>query len=193
MTPAERDAADGRFALALMQAGDLRGNESADEIERVIDHRLSSATRAVPLMRPGHVEPTWLHKLADVLRRVELAVLGLGPPVYATFSGPAQTGKSDFVDVAIGRLIAAHPSVFVATVSYGEALALPRSKRIRRDAKALGVELDSENEKHWSTADGGGLLACGIDGPLTGQPGLGLIVCDDFYKNKLGKPGRWRP
>lgn len=185
MTPAERDAADGRFALALMQAGDLRGNESAEEIERVIDHRLSSATRAVPLMRPGYVEPTWLADLADVFRRVELALDGKGPPVFATFSGPSQVGKSAFVEVAMARLLAAHPRVFMATVSYGADLTLPRSRRIREDVQALGVELrnDSQSVEHWTTTDGGGLLATGIRGPLTGQPGLGLVVGDDFYKD----------
>lgn len=185
MTPAERDAADGRFALALMQAGDLNGSETAEEVERVMEHRLSSATRTVPLLRPGYVEPVWLAKLADVFRRVELALAGQGPRVLATFSGPAQTGKSAFVEVAMARLLAAHPRVFMATVSYGADLTLPRSRRIRDDVQALGVELrgDSQSVEHWATTDGGGLIATGIRGPLTGQPGLGLVVGDDWYKD----------
>lgn len=180
-----------RFAQALVKAGDLRPGFTERDVARAMARRLESATASMPLLRVGpggapYVEPHWLASLASVYHRAELAGRGEGPPVFATFSGPSQTGKSAFGEVAIATMIARNPSFFVATISYGSALTLPRSRRIREDVIDLGVALrdDSAAVEHWTTKAGGGLLATGVGGPVTGQPGLVLIDLDDPYQDE---------
>src|SRR5690606_33510962 len=57
------------------------------------------------------------------------------------------------------------------------------ARRIARDA---GVQLadDAQTVREWRTTAGGGLLATGVGGPLTGQGITGLGVVDDPVKNR---------
>lgn len=183
------------FANALRKAGDLKQGFGDSDVAAAITRRLESPMTAVPLLRPGYVEPTWLAPIASFWQRALLSYMGMGPPVFATFSGPTQTGKSDMGEVGSAWLItkgeeyaAKHkirgPSV--ATLSYGAALTLPRSRRIRDDVQLLGVELrdDSSAVGQWTTKSGGGLLATGVGGPVTGQPGLTVLNLEDPYQDE---------
>ena len=183
---AEATSRAGRLAVALRASGDLPASPTAHDVAMAIDRRMRSPMAAVPLLRPGYVEPTWFADLNSVYMRAELAAAGLGPPVFATFSGPSQTGKSAFGEVSIARWLVRRPQDFIATLSYGTDLTLPRSRRIRDDAQLLGARLrdDSSAVEHWTTREGGGLLATGLGGPVTGQPGLVLIDIDDPYKDE---------
>lgn len=53
-------------------------------------------------------------------------------------------------------------------------------------ARLAGVELreDAQAVNDWQTTDGGGLLATGIGGPLTGSPVDGMLVIDDPHKDR---------
>jgi hypothetical protein len=175
-----------RFLAAMRAAGDLGPSPAEREIARVMAYRLETPMRAVPLFRTGYVEPTWLSAIASFWERALAAHLGHGPPVFMTFSGPTQTGKSVMSEVGAAWMLAHAPAAFIASVSYGSALTLPRSRRIRDDVRDLGVSLrdDSAAVEQWTTTAGGGLLATGIGGPVTGQPGLAAILIEDPYKDE---------
>jgi len=85
----------------------------------------------------------------------------------------------------IARLLARHPEWTIAYVSYAADIARSKSKQIRDYALAAGVELrqDSKASHEWRTPQGGGVLATGVGGPLTGH-GVWLLVVDDPFKNR---------
>jgi predicted phage terminase large subunit-like protein len=70
-------------------------------------------------------------------------------------------------------------------VSYASSFAESKSLRARDFATAQGVKLHPARStlSEWRTTEGGGLLATGIGGPLTGQ-GVRLAVVDDPVKNR---------
>ncbi len=74
-----------------------------------------------------------------------------------------------------------------AYVSYNEPVALSQSKVARRYAEESGVVLtrDTHSAANWRTPQGGGLVAAGIDGSLTGV-GIngGILLIDDPVKNR---------
>ena len=73
-----------------------------------------------------------------------------------------------------------------AYTTYGADLSYSKSRVARRYAIEDGVTLDqsSQSVKEWRTTGGGGLLATGAGGPLTGQGITGVGVVDDPYKNR---------
>jgi len=70
--------------------------------------------------------------------------------------------------------------------TYGERQARSKSRIAFRLALEAGVELDpsTKDMSEWRTVEGGGLLAGGAGGALTGQGIQGLFVIDDPYKNR---------
>src|SRR5690606_18685649 len=66
-------------------------------------------------------------------------------------------------------------------------LANSKSRTARRLAVDAGVSLadDAKTVSEWRTPEGGGLLATGVGGPLTGQGITGLGIIDDPLKNRL--------
>lgn len=180
------DSVEGKLAAALMVTGFFDVDRTPEEIDAEIDRRMSGVLTSVPLFRVGHEEPHWLRPLADFYEAAEQAARGERKPVFATFSAPSQVGKSDCGEVSLARWIIRNPTHRLATISYGTDLSHPRSKRIRSDVQMMGVRLrgDSTAVQHWETAQGGGLLSVGLEGPLTGQPGLSLLEVDDPYKNR---------
>lgn len=141
---------------------------------------------AIPVLRRGFERPSHLEMLADAFRRAELAACDKGPPVFACFSAPSQVGKTTGIEVAVANWIARHPDHMLAYLPYGADLAADKSRRIRDDVRELGVELrdDSSAVDYWQTKAGGGLLARGIGGGVTGMPGIRCLVLDDLYKNR---------
>jgi predicted phage terminase large subunit-like protein len=61
-----------------------------------------------------------------------------------------------------------------------------QSRKIRTLCQEIGVPLapGAKRNDNWETIYGGGLIACGIDGMLTGNPVTGLAVVDDPIKNR---------
>ena len=117
--------------------------------------------------------------MLDVLDRIE------HEPVRACVSVPPRHGKTETVMHAIARILARHPEWMIAYVSYAADIARSKSRQIRDYAAAAGVELrqDSKALHEWRTPQGGGVLATGVGGPLTGH-GVRLLVVDDPFKNR---------
>ena len=134
----------------------------------------------VDLVRPGYRWYRHCVVLADVLQRVadrEVKRLMVWMP--------PRHGKSEL----ISRLFSAYwayryPERWVAIGSYGAELAhgLSRSARDFYTRGGGRLKSDAAAVKHWETGRGGGLWACGVDGPATGK-GWHLGILDDPIKD----------
>lgn len=73
----------------------------------------------------------------------------------------------------------------MAYCSYSATFAERKSVEIRELCRRSGVEFDkmSSARDSWKTSEGGGLLARGPGGPLTGE-GIHLVVVDDPYRSR---------
>lgn len=98
---------------------------------------------------------------------------------------PPRHGKSEEVT----RLFSAYylrrfPDRWVGINTYSSDLSYVMSRAAQRYYQGLGQEHDLSVEavKHWETADGGGLWAAGVGGPITGK-GFHLGIVDDPIKN----------
>lgn len=142
---------------------------------------------AIPFMRRGFERPGHLAELASVFRRAELAACGNGEPVFACFSAPSQVGKTTGIEVSYSTWLARHPDHTLAYLPYGADLAADKSRRIRDDVRELGVKLrgDSTAVDYWQTEAGGGLIARGIGGGVTGMSGARCLALDDLYRNRM--------
>ena len=105
--------------------------------------------------------------------------------VRVTAHAPPRHGKTELVLIFLALTIARHPEWTCAYVTYEANLAYSKSRKVREMVKAMGVELveDANRLSEWRTKQGGGLLATGIGGPLTGQ-GVDVLVVDDPCKNR---------
>lgn len=104
----------------------------------------------------------------------------------AVVSTPPRHGKTDTVLRGIAWMLRRDPSRTHAFTTYAAELANSKSRIARRYARENRVPLSREatGVKEWRTRSGGGLLATGVRGPLTGQGITGLGVVDDPIKNR---------
>jgi hypothetical protein len=98
---------------------------------------------------------------------------------------PPRHSKSE----TVSRLFPAYflmryPHQFVGVASYSADLAATFSRLSRERYLEIGGQLraDSSQIKHWETAQGGGMWAAGVGGPLTGK-GFHCGIIDDPLKN----------
>jgi hypothetical protein len=105
--------------------------------------------------------------------------------VRACVSVPPRHAKTETVLHGIAWLLRRHPDWPVAYVSYAADIARSKSRQARDYAARAGVTLrdDSAALHEWRTPAGGGLLATGVGGPLTGH-GVRLLIVDDPFKNR---------
>lgn len=76
--------------------------------------------------------------------------------------------------------------------TYAQEVANSKSRAARQYARNAGLHLSDESAsvKEWRLQQGGGLLATGIGGPLTGQGINGLAILDDPLKNHVEAESR---
>ena len=98
---------------------------------------------------------------------------------------PPRHGKSELVS----RLLPAyylyrHPERFVGLASYGADLSYGFSRNARANFEEAGGQMagDASAVKYWATAEGGGMWAAGVGGPITGR-GYHLGIVDDPLKD----------
>lgn len=125
---------------------------------------------------PPHLDP-----LIAILESVRS-----GPPIRQLVSWPPRHAKTMTVLHGLTWMIARNPYDKNAYVTYGDRLSRKKSSIARRLAMSAGVNipLASRNVADWHTAQGGGLIATSIGGPLSGEGVNGLLVLDDPYKNR---------
>jgi len=121
--------------------------------------------------------------LTPIARLFERAVAG--EPVRALVSVPPRHGKTETILHGIAWGLRRHPEATFAYASYAADIARSKSRQARDYAREAGVALrDDAGALHeWRTPQGGGVLATGIGGPLTGH-GARVLVVDDPHKNR---------
>jgi len=134
----------------------------------------------VPRVSPTYAAPKHLGPLVEALE------LSWTQSVRRTCHAPPRHGKTDTLLAFVALSLLRHPELTVAFISYEADVAKSKSRKARMWAEAAGVKLaeDSRRLNEWRTVQGGGLLAGGVGGPLTGQ-GVNCLIVDDPYKNRL--------
>lgn len=156
-------------------------NERVDvpSVEQIdAELQLRSLVDFIPLASPRYMAPT---HLAPLLRRFELAVDGV--PQRVCCSAPPRHAKSESVFHVPAFTLRRHPEKTLSYSTYGERLSRKGSRKARAICKEAGI-VTSGNVNEWRTPEGGGLLAGGVGGPLTGY-GVDIAIVDDPTKNRL--------
>ena len=128
------------------------------------------------LQTPPHVK-----QIAAIIERI-----ARGDEVRVVISMPPRHGKTETFLRAFAWLLTRDAHATMAYATYGADLARSKSRSARRYARDAGVTLanDSASMSEWRTTVGGGLLATGAGGPLTGQGINTLLLVDDPVKNR---------
>lgn len=150
-----------------------------------------------PKSRPAPSENRSVPGLLEWFSRVSPE---LGPPVHLSpvveaieraareevrvvISAPPQHGKSTLLLHALVWLLAQNPARRNAYVTYAAQVAQDQMYKARLIAQRAGLELETTLDR-WRTPQGGGVVATGIGGPLTGYAVDGLLIVDDYVKNR---------
>lgn len=137
--------------------------------------------------------PGWVHH--DICRRLEKFVedveAGLQPRLILTV--PPRHGKSTIVsDNFVSWVLGKHPEWEVISTSYAVSLPIGFSRKIRDRIKSplfkalfpeAGMRADSQNVEAWTLEGGGGYVAAGVGGSITGK-GANILVIDDPFKDQ---------
>lgn len=111
-----------------------------------------------------------------------------GNGAFVILNAPPRHGKSELMSKWLPLwFLNQWPDREVILASYGAELATHFGRWVRsesRDNPRVGVEIspDSKAAGRWNTSEGGGMLACGVAGPLSGR-GFHLGLIDDPLKN----------
>lgn len=139
-----------------------------------------------PAFVPGSERRPDLSSIFGVFERAYQAACGNGRPIIALVSAPPQVGKTQAGQAACAAWLARRPTDWLGYVTYQSKLAETKSRDVRDIALRAGVGIrgDSSAVDRWQTTSGGGFLARGLDGALTGQSGLMLLWVDDPYAGR---------
>lgn len=133
----------------------------------------------VPWRTPRWERPEHLKPAVEVLERA------LKEPVRAIITVPPQHGKTETNLHHIVWYLCHFPERTAAFISYAQDYSESKAARAQVMARASGLNADPrrQNLSEWRTLEGGGILATGIGGPLTGQA-VHLAHIDDPVKNR---------
>lgn len=134
----------------------------------------------VPLIDPTYERPRHLAPLCEIFDRIER-----GEAVRVLIDAPPRHAKTDTALAGLVRRLKRRPELTVGYASYADKFAWSKSRRARRFAANVGIELDPGTNavNEWRTTRGGGFLASGIGGSFTGH-GLDIGVLDDPYSDR---------
>ncbi len=180
--------------LDKLEAEQHPEDEKADAVKAEVAGREMSRRFLLPFIQRFNPEyrAGWFHK--DLTRRLEKfsqdVADGLSPRLMIEV--PPRHGKSvtttvNFPPWHLGH----HPNHEFIICSYASQLAMTFSRGVReiiRDEAYQSLfprtelKADTTSAEHWRTTKGGGLLAAGVGGPMTGN-GAHILVIDDPVKN----------
>lgn len=168
-------------------ARELRRRQIAEELDRRLREDTPDLPAFIPQLMRGYVTPWWL---APVMRLYQRAAAG--EEVRAVVEAPPRHGKTDLTLAALVWLLAQDTSLVHAFTTYGAHLAHAKSRRARHLARSAGIPLSRERASvdEWRTTSDGGMLATGVDGPLTGYGVTGVGVVDDPFKSRADAESR---
>lgn len=133
----------------------------------------------VPKLSPGWTRPTHLRGMAE-----QLAAIGQRR-VRMLVSVPRRHGKTEMLLHFLAWWLRRNPALTAAYIAYSAEFAQEKSKRLRQLAAHAGLVLreDSRKASLWRTPAGGGIIAQGIGGQMTGH-GVNVLIVDDPHKNR---------
>ena len=123
--------------------------------------------------------PTHLKELVDVIQE------SLVHSVRVLVSVPPRHGKTETLLRGIIWLLLRRPDFMIGYIGHTGHMAQSKSRSARDYALRVGLQLreDSTSVQEWHTVQGGGVLAQGVNGPLTGH-GLQVLIVDDPHKDR---------
>ncbi len=135
----------------------------------------------VPWATPVYSAPRHLARLVD---RLEAAARG--ETVRVVCHAPPRHAKTETVLHFLAWALWQWPELNLSYSTYADRLSRSKSRKARQIAERIGVQLatDSRSVNEWRTTKGGGLLAGGVGGPLTGH-GVNVAIIDDPVKNRI--------
>lgn len=167
---------------------------------QVLAERQLSRRHLLPFIQkanPGYM-PGWVHKLIctkleEFEQKIQYAMAHKLPGPRLMLFMPPRHGKSEIASRSypawyLGR----NPSHEIVACSYASSLALKFSRKARSlytsdmfssvfpEAK---LDPDARSAENWLTDKGGGYMAAGVNGPITGN-GFHLGIIDDPVKNR---------
>lgn len=99
-------------------------------------------------------------------------------------SVPPRHGKTTTIVHWIVWLLVQRPDLKVLYCSFGSRMAIKQTRAMRALARKIGLLLgEVQTASEWTTAGGGGVKACGITGPPTGD-GFDVIIVDDPHRSR---------
>lgn len=170
------------LALSDIHEGHLEGltEEERAEFERLYGHLIGREGLAEFITRLWPDEPPPPH-LMPLIRLIERART---ERVRACISIPARHGKTITLGRALAWWLSNWPADTCAYTTYSDRKAWSKSVKFRDMALKAGVAPARPNTgQEWRTAAGGGLLAAGAGGSLTGEGVHGLMIVDDPFSN----------
>jgi predicted phage terminase large subunit-like protein len=165
-----------------------------EQARKELAERILSRKRLLPFVEKFNPDYNagWVHK--DVCKRLEQFsrdVVDQKSPRLMLFM-PPRHGKSTLASISfpawhLGR----NPSHEFISCSYSGSLAMGFSRKVRQvlrepSYKAIfqtRLDPDSQSAEAWLTTDGGGYVAAGVGGGITGK-GAHVLVIDDPVKNR---------
>ena len=198
-TKATREAAKEARAESTRKANEKRNMTNEAKARQELAKRELARRHLLPFIhrfQPGY-KAGWFHKdlclrlekfLQDVIDEKSPRLMLFVPPRH----GKSITASQNFPAWALGK----YPHLEFISTSYAESLQIDFSKAIQgmvRDPEyqllfpGVGIPRKSEAVSKWKIAvdgklAGGGLLAAGVGGPLTGR-GAHIGIIDDPVKN----------
>lgn len=125
-------------------------------------------------MPPKHLEP--------LTSRIERAIRG--ERIRVVVHAPPRCAKTETVLHSVSYGLKYDPRLRFGYSSYNADIALAKSRDARDIALRSGVSLSRNTLRDWRNVKGGGLLATGIGGGLTGY-GLNVAFVDDPLKDRV--------
>ena len=133
----------------------------------------------IPWASPLYQSP---RHLAPLLDRFERAFHGERMKVVC--HAPPRHGKTESMLHVPAWALMQRPELVFSYSTYADMLSRSKSRKARALVEQVGVELASSNLNEWRTLQGGGMLAGGVGGPLTGH-GVNIAIIDDPVKNRI--------
>lgn len=140
----------------------------------------------IPSITPEFSNPTHLAPITKHLDEITKAIRkGDRERLRLAFSVPPQHRKTETILHWVAQLLGTDPKLRIAYASYNQLIAERKAMSAQRYATRVGVKADPRmaSRADWRTTDGGGLIARGRGGGITGEP-LDIAVVDDLFKDR---------
>ncbi len=150
----------------------LRKEETATNVPPLMEY--------IPILSPRWEEPQHLKPVIEALTRV----LTEGNQ-RIIISIPPRHGKTETLLHFMAWYLRQRQHHTLAYISYSSTFTDSKITKAQELCLKAGVIPNErlQNKSEWRTTDGGGLLANGIGGPLTGH-GVNVLIIDDPIKNR---------